>query len=173
VEEDSQVIEADIRGTTVAGLDEEYVDEMDERVDDISDVKHSLENATLSELEPVPPITVGEDATVAEVIATMRAKNIGSVIIVDEAGKITGLFTERDVLNRVACQIKDLSKAKIAKYMTVAPTVLKPDTTVAHALNQMAVNGFRHLPLVDGENHPVGVVSFRDVVAYIERWFAP
>jgi CBS domain-containing protein len=172
VEEDSQVIESTTQGSGMAGLDEAYVDEMDERVEDLSGVEHSLENATLSELGPAPPVTVRENATVAEVIATMRAKNIGSVIIVDKAGKVTGLFTERDVLNRVACQVKDLSKATITKYMTPTPTTLKPDTTVAHALNQMAVNGFRHLPLVDAENRPVGVVSFRDVVAYIEKWFA-
>ncbi|HNB51638.1 MAG TPA: CBS domain-containing protein, partial [Anaerolineales bacterium] len=172
VEEDSQIIESGIRGT-IQGLDEEYVDEIDERADDLSEVVHNLAHATLSELGPSEPVSVHPQTSLASVIALMRAKNIGSVIIVDEAGKLAGLFTERDVLNRVACQVKDLDTATVSEYMTASPTVLRPDTTVAHALNQMAVFGFRHLPLVDGKNRPVGVVSFRDVVAYIERWFAP
>ncbi|GAB4580599.1 MAG: hypothetical protein Fur0022_33410 [Anaerolineales bacterium] len=172
VEEDSQIIDAEIRGT-VHGLDEEYVDEMDARADDLSVVEHGLENVPLSELGPSTPVMVSADTSLASVIAIMRAKNIGSVIIADEAGKLAGLFTERDVLNRVACQVTDLNAVPVSQYMTATPTVLRPETTVAHALNQMAVNGFRHLPLVDAENRPVGVVSFRDVVAYIERWFAP
>jgi CBS domain-containing protein len=173
VEEDSQIIESGILGTVVAGLDEAYMDDIDERTEDMSAVEHSLDSVLLSELAPANPITVRENTSLAGVIARMRANNIGSILIVDEAGKLAGLFTERDVLNRVACQVEDLEAVTIAKFMTASPTVLKPDTTIAHALNFMALYGFRHLPLVDTEYRPVGVVSFRDVVAYIERWFAP
>ena len=173
VEEDSQVIEPAIKGTVIAGLDEEYMDDLDARNDGPSEVAHRLDTVLLSALNPARPITVQAEASLATVIATMRANNIGSTIIVDEAGQIIGLFTERDILNRVACQVEDLTAVTIAAYMTTQPTVLKPETTIAHALHLMALYGFRHLPLVDAENRPVGVVSFRDVVAYIERWFAP
>jgi 2-oxoglutarate/2-oxoacid ferredoxin oxidoreductase subunit beta len=172
VEEDTQIIEPSIMGTVVAGLDEEYMDDLDERAEDLSAVEHGLDSVMLSQLSPASPITVRENSSLASVIARMRANNIGSILIVDEAGKLAGLFTERDVLNRVACQVEDLEAVTIAKFMTSKPTVLKEDTTIAHGLNLMALYGFRHLPLVDAENRPVGVVSFRDVVSYIERWFA-
>jgi CBS domain-containing protein len=173
VEEDSQIIESTIKGKGITGLDEEYIDEIDERNDGPSAVAHSLESDTLSALDPAMPITVRMDTSLANVIAIMRANNIGSIIVVDENGKMVGLFTERDILNRVACQVENLDAVTIASYMTAQPMVLKPDTTIARALHLMALYGFRHLPLVDAENRPVGVVSFRDVVAYIERWFAP
>lgn len=172
VEEDSQVIGGDVQGAGLGGLDEEYVDEIDERAEDLSAVEHTLENASLAELGLSAPVTVAPETSLASVLATMRAKNIGSILVVDEAGKVAGLFTERDVLNRVACQVEDLDAAKVSVYMTPSPTVLKPETTIAHALHLMALYSFRHLPLVDAENRPVGIVSFRDVVAYIERWFA-
>ncbi|HLF89475.1 MAG TPA: thiamine pyrophosphate-dependent enzyme [Anaerolineales bacterium] len=173
VEEDSQIIESEILGTVIAGLDEEYVDEMDERAEDLSAVEHSLENAALSELGPSTPITVPSDASLASVIATMRAKNIGSTLVVNDKGQLVGVFTERDILNRVACQVEDLNAANVGQFMSPNPTTLHRDAPIAHALHLMALYGFRHLPLVDAENRPVGVVSFRDVVAYIERWFAP
>ncbi len=172
VEEDSQVIESTTQGTGITGLDEEYMDDIDARNAGPSDVAHTLDTVPLSAVGPAAPITVQDQTSLTNVIATMRANNIGSIIVVDDAGKLVGLFTERDVLNRVACQVEDLSAVTIAAYMTAQPTVLKPETTIAHALHLMALYGFRHLPLVDAENRPVGVVSFRDVVAYIERWFA-
>ncbi len=174
VDEDTQVVGTEIKGALVAGLDEEYIDEMDAPPGEPTEVEHSLEFDLITELQPAAPITVTPGTSLAEVIATMRASNIGSMLVVDDQGRLAGVFTERDILNKVACKVEPegLNAASVGDYMTRNPTTLAPDAPIAHALHLMAVYGFRHLPLVDEENRPVGVISFRDVVAYIGRWFA-
>ncbi len=166
------ISEGDTLGDGIIGLDEEYIDELDQDIEEPSDVEHSLETDPLSELKPVSPIMVTVRASLAEVIASMRARNIGSMLVVNEEGQLAGVFTERDVLNRVACQVHDLAAARVGDYMTPDPTALELEDLIAHALHLMALYGFRHLPLVDEQNRPVGVISFRNVVEFIGRYFA-
>jgi CBS domain-containing protein len=73
---------------------------------------------------------------------------------------------------RVAGQVEDLSKAAVADYMTPDPRSLTKETPIKHALQLMSVHGFRHLPLVDEEGQPEGVISFRDVVRYMKESLA-
>jgi len=60
-------------------------------------------------------------------------------------GKLVGIFTERDVLLRVAGHAIDLEQAKVAELMTRDPVTLPADAGVAFALNKMLVEGFRHI----------------------------
>ena len=87
----------------------------------------------------------------------------------DEADKLVGIFTERDVLMRVAGIVDDLSAATVWGYMTPDPVAVHADLPIAHALHLMAVHGFRHLPLVDADSRPIGVISFRDVVHFLHN----
>ena len=87
-------------------------------------------------------------------------------------GELIGIFTERDVLYRVAGIIRDLKQITVKSLMTQHPTALKMDTAMQHALHIMSIHGFRHVPLVDDDEHPVGIISFRDIVHFIERHFA-
>ena len=70
---------------------------------------------------------------------------------------------------RVAGIVDDLTQQTIVDYMTPEPLALKPDLPIAHALNLMSVHGFRHLPLVDDNGLPTGIISFRDVVGYLNE----
>ena len=53
--------------------------------------------------------------------------------------------------------------------MTADPVAVHADLPIAHALHLMALHGFRHLPLVDDDRRPVGIISFRDVVHYLHN----
>jgi CBS domain-containing protein len=163
---------AGIEGGEIVGLDEQYIEELGIRGVDISEVEHSLTTDSLAQLDPHEPILFTAEAALDGVIAKMRAENIGSVLIVDEDGVLTGVFTERDVLNRVAGKVEDLGKAKIGDHMTRKPVALQSDALIARALNMMSNYGFRHIPVVDDKGKPTGVISFRDVVNFIERYFA-
>jgi CBS domain-containing protein len=154
------------------GLDESYIDEIDLRIPESTFIEHSLETDEIGLLQPRPAVAVLSGDSLADVIATMRAHNIGSVLVLDSEGGLAGVFTERDILNRVACQVGDLRVASVADYMTANPTTLEWDDPIAHALHLMAIYGFRHLPVIDAAGKPAGVISFRDVVRYIERNFS-
>ncbi|MCK6494826.1 CBS domain-containing protein [bacterium] len=97
----------------------------------------------------------------------MARERRGAVCVV-EKDELVGIFTERDVLMRVALKGLDLEKTPISSVMTSNPITLKADATLAYALNQMAVAGFRHLPLMDGKK-AVGMVSVKDVVRYMSE----
>lgn len=126
----------------------------------------------LTHLNPRPAECVELSTPMIEVLARLKGKNVGCVQVVDEQGKLVGIFTERDVLYKVAGLIKDLDRIFVESLMTADPTALQPDTAIQHALHLMSVHGFRHIPLIDENYHPVGIVSFRDVVGFIERHFA-
>ena len=78
---------------------------------------------------------------------------------------------KKNIMNQVATQVEDLTAAAVADYMTERPTAVTPEDPIAHALHLMSFNTIRHLPLVDADSKPVGIISFRDVVDFIERYF--
>ena len=105
----------------------------------------------------VPPT-----ATVAEAAATMMKGRVGSAVVVDGPW-LLGIFTERDAL-RVAAAGVDPTTSTVKDWMTREPITVDPDTDSDDAAAIMATEGFRHLPVVEGDS-VVGVVSLRDVLS--------
>ncbi|MCE4606619.1 MAG: CBS domain-containing protein [Desulfurococcales archaeon] len=108
------------------------------------------------------PVTVQEDETVNNAVRKMAELNIGAIPVVNEKGKIVGIFSERDLLRRVAA--KGLSyNTKIKEVMTRNPVTISPEATVEKAKDVMAKIKARHLPVIDENGHLVGVVSLSDI----------
>jgi CBS domain-containing protein len=152
---------------------EEWLEEEAELLDGSEGTARVLDQRMIREpirlLRPQPrgPIGLGPDESVDAAWRLMREHRVGCVLVVDD-GRLVGILTERDLLMRVdgprsACPIRDV--------MTPDPETLSPDDPIVYALNKMSVGGFRHVPLVDGERRPVGVVSVKDVVDYIVDFF--
>ena len=135
---------------------------------DTSKIEAQLSQASVSILSTNTLITIPATASVAAAIETMTENNIGCLLVM-ENGDMVGIFTERDVLNRVAGQAEDPTQLVVADFMTADPVTAKADITVATALNEMSEHGFRHLPLVDENDRVTGIVSFRDVVNYMQK----
>ena len=166
---ETESVRAKVAGTLSLELDEEYVDELDKQRDEPSEMQDHLDNALISILQPKTPILVEKQTSLANSLRLMNSHNIGCLLVVDENGRLVGVFTERDVLNRVACQVQDLTHAHIADFMTPEPFALKAEMPIKHALHLMSDHGFRHLPLVDDDYKPDGVISFRDVVRHLKE----
>ena len=105
----------------------------------------------------VPPT-----ATVAEAAETMVKGRVGSAVVVDGPW-LLGIFTERDAL-RVAAAGVDPSATGVKDWMTKDPMTVDPDADSDDAAAIMATEGFRPLPVVEGDS-VVGVVSLRDVLS--------
>ncbi len=103
------------------------------------------------------------DTTVRAAAISMASNNVGAILVVDAAGKLAGLFTERDVLNRVVARGLDPDSTPLAAVMTTKLQTASPDKPLAHALHMMFEGGFRHVPVVDG-GKPVGMVSARNAL---------
>ncbi|HXQ23509.1 MAG TPA: CBS domain-containing protein [Candidatus Acidoferrales bacterium] len=117
-----------------------------------------------------PAISVPPAVSVRAAIDRMNQGSTGCVLV-EVNGRLTGIFTERDVLTKIVGTTIDLDRTTVETVMTRNPESLSPDDRVSYALNKMSVGGFRHIPLVDDDGHPVGVVSMRNVVDYIVDLF--
>jgi CBS domain-containing protein len=111
------------------------------------------------------PETIDIDGTVDQAIRRMHDNGIDCVLVT-AAGRLVGIFTDRDAVLKVAGQDHGVGSRSIATLMTPDPVVLRHDETIAVAINKMAVGGFRHIPIVEG-GRPTGVVTARDVFRHL------
>lgn len=104
----------------------------------------------------LPPGTSAQEACEA-----MRARSVGSVLVVDGDGGLLGIVTGRDIVHRLVAEARDATSTTLSDIMTAQPTTLPPQRTAVDALRLMWECGCRHLPVVDG-NKLLGVVSRGD-----------
>jgi CBS domain-containing protein len=116
---------------------------------------------SLKEIMTNDVFTTSKDASVADVAGSMLKGRFGSAVVMDGSW-LTGIFTERDVL-RAAASGKDLTAAKVADWMTSDPVTVDGSMDADEAAQIMMSNGFRHLPVVEGQAL-LGIVSLRDVL---------
>ncbi len=107
-------------------------------------------------------LTVDPSTTVAEAATTMGGKRVGSALVM-EGERLAGIFTERDIV-RALGQHFDAATHAVSEWMTARPTTVGPDADVSEALDLMLKGGFRHLPVLEGDQ-VLGVVSIRDLAA--------
>lgn len=133
-----------------------------------------LEDALLSDrvrlLAPSEPLRLSPDATVAEAVSRMVEHRRAAVVVVDGAGRLIGIVTERDLLTRVVSLGRDPG-TRLADVMTPDPEALAPDDRICYAINRMHAGGYRIVPLVDEERRPIGIVTVNDVAGWLAGIF--
>ena len=100
--------------------------------------------------------------TVLEAARFMMEHNIGALPVLRN-GDIVGIFSERDVMNRVVAVGRMPGTTKISEVMTANPKAISVDETIENCLFLMREFGFRHLPITDGKQLK-GLVSLRDIL---------
>jgi CBS domain-containing protein len=109
------------------------------------------------------PYSMKPSASVQDAAEFMAARNVGAVCVVDEGGKLLGVFSERDVVKRVVLQKSDPTSIRVGDVTSELRAVIRCDETPHQALERMELIGTRHLPVVDGERW-VGMLSMRDLM---------
>ena len=109
--------------------------------------------------------SVRPDASVSECVHLMTAGKIGALIIMD-GGRLIGIFTERDALNKVLAGGLDPANTKVSEVMTRDPYCIRPTTTVDDAMKLITRRRFRHLPIVDN-GKVLAVVSSGDLTHWL------
>lgn len=143
--------------------------EFDEAYSDEEHVRGAILTEPISGLNPREPAVVTPETPVREVVEQMVRQSFGCMIVVEE-GRLVGIFTERDLLKVVEAGT-DIASLPVESVMTRNPETLRPEHGIALALNRMTEGGYRHIPLVDAEHRPVGVVAMRDIVRFIVTLF--
>lgn len=115
-------------------------------------------------------VAVPLGTTIGQAARIMKEHRVGCVLV-EDGGKLIGIFTERDILTKLVGTGYDPAKVAVDGVMTRNPETLTPEDPIAFALQQMSVGGFRHLPLVDSDGRPVGILSVKDIVDYLTERF--
>lgn len=136
----------------------------------LADPPSSLEKQLLSDkissLHPKTPVVVAPTVSVRDVINMMVEHSIGCVLVVED-GKIQGVFTERDAVLKLNVDYQSMLDKHVKEFMTRNPQTLVLDAKIAFAIQRMDQGGYRHLPIVDAQDHPIGIISVRDILAYL------
>ena len=109
------------------------------------------------------PVTATADLTVREACQRMAAARVGALLVV-EHGFLTGIFTERDALNRVLAPGLDPEHTLLSEVMTANPVSVRPETLATEALRIMETREIDNLPVVDGDGIVAGVVDIQDLM---------
>lgn len=140
---------------------------MDEQNAEAQPLSSDTFKAEITHLRLPPIKSIPNTSTIKEAVDIMQKLKIGSVLIVDDKGKIDGIVTERDVLLKVIGIIDDIANTPITEVMTPEPECLQKEDMICFAIHNMHVGGYRHVPIVDADDNPVAMVSIKDVMHYI------
>ena len=91
--------------------------------------------------------------------------------MLENNNKITGIFTERDIVQKIAGNRHDLEKEYIIDFMTIKPDVLYQNDAIGFALNKMIEGGYRHIPIINESEKPIGVISMQDIINHLGDFF--
>ena len=134
----------------------------------------SLLRRPLSSLHTRAPLVFSVKDTTTQAMRAMQHEHRGCVVVTEDGtarSRLSGIFTERDVLLRIIDRGRNPANLTLGEIMTQDPECLHCDASVAWALNKMEVGGFRHLPVVDDGGRPTMGISVRDIVQYLVSAF--
>jgi CBS domain-containing protein len=109
--------------------------------------------------------SIGPSATVLDGALLMNEHKIGCLVVRD-AGRVVGMFSERDILRRVVAERLDPAAVPVAEVMTREVICCKPDMTLDEARGVLKNRRIRHLPVLDGEDELCGLISIGDLNAH-------
>ncbi|MBA3767734.1 MAG: CBS domain-containing protein [Acidobacteria bacterium] len=135
---------------------------------DKTDAPKRVRDASVSLLETDDYFCVTPDTPLSEAIEQMK-KDEGGCVIVCEQERVVGIFTERDLLNRIVSEEIDLS-APVSQWMSSTVETLTPQATIGDAVRVMNAKGYRNIPLVENERL-VGSISVFDVITYLAECY--
>jgi len=109
--------------------------------------------------------------SVLEAACRMRERGVGTLVIVDDAGRPAGLLTDRDLALRVVAAGGDSRVTSVGDVMTAHPRTVSESTPIESALSLMRSGSFRRLPVVNEDAKLVGILTLDDVLGLLAEEF--
>jgi CBS domain-containing protein len=139
-------------------------------------VERVLREARLRHLRRSESVVVGRRVPVKEVVQKMQETHTGGALVVEPDGRLAGIFTERDYLDKLSLaetrsKLGLEPETPVERLMTASPRTLTPEHTLGDAIRLMTEGGYRHIPLVEADGRALGLFSASDAVQYIAEHF--
>jgi CBS domain-containing protein len=132
-------------------------------------IEQALRREKVRNLPRPDPASVLSGTSLGDTLKTMRAAG-GAAVLVCRGPRAIGIFTERDVLNKLFDAPVD-ETLPIDRFMTADPASLPLDATLGDAVRLMTEKGYRNIPLVDADGNSAGMIAARDIVYYVAEHF--
>ena len=131
-------------------------------------VERSLMEDQVLVLRQTNPTAVRADTPLQAAIQLLLKNNVGALLVVDDAGRLSGIFSERDLLKKVAGLHDDFATLPVGRFMTPKPETVTQTDTLNFVLHKMDGGGYRHVPVLE-DGKPVNVISVRDMLRYLTK----
>ena len=134
-------------------------------------LEKALAEETVAAIQSTPVAMVTPETRVHAALQTLANLNV-SCLLVEDQGKLVGVFSDRDVLERVALEYDEVKDRPVRELMTANPVVVYESDSAAAALSIMAVSGFRHVPVTKVDGTIVGIISPQRVTEFLRKHFS-
>ena len=124
-------------------------------------MKH-VDNEVKSALTGRSLVVLSPEQTVREAATVLGSQEIGAAPVLDD-GQLAGVFSERDIVQRVVAVGRDASMTRVDEVMTRDPQTIAPEKSLVQAFAIMIDGNFRHLPVVKQDGQVIAMLSMRDV----------
>jgi CBS domain-containing protein len=132
---------------------------------DKTDAPHRAREDSVTLLETKDFVCIRPDTSLSEAINQMKRDEGGCAIVCNEDGSVAGIFTERDLLNKIVGQQVDMN-SPVSNFMSSTVQTLTPDATIGDAVRAMDEKSYRNIPLVK-DGHLIGSISVFDLITYL------
>lgn len=131
-----------------------------------SELRNALRATRIRELEPAPPFTSHADVPASAAVDRMSGGRHGCILVVDDEDRLCGIFTERDLIRRILAPDRPLA-TPLHAVMTAGPEAVSLEDSASRALRLLVGGGYRHLPVVDDEGRPKGILSVKHFIHWL------
>ncbi|HUQ31455.1 MAG TPA: CBS domain-containing protein [Pyrinomonadaceae bacterium] len=132
---------------------------------DKTDAPHRARQDSVTLLETDDFVCIRPESTLSEAIEEMKKDEGGCAIVCDEGGRVVGMFTERDLLNKIVGRDVDMN-SPVGPWMSTTVETLTSEATIGDAVRVMDEKSYRNIPLVK-DNKLIGSISVFDIITYL------
>lgn len=134
------------------------------------ELERALAEETVAAIHGKPFTLIAPDIPVHEALETLVGLDIACALVIDKQ-RLVGIFSDRDALDKVALEYDEVKDKPVRDVMTKNPVFVRDDDSSAAALCVMAAAGYRHVPVVDVDDKPVGIVNPHRIVEFLQSHF--
>ena len=133
-------------------------------------LEQALAEESVAAIKHEPFASVSPDTPICEAVEKLAGLHV-ACLLVEDGGELLGVFSDRDVLDKVALEFTERRDDKVRDVMTENPVYVYENDSAAATLSVMAVSGFRHVPVLDLDNQLVGIVSPQRITKFLHQYF--
>ncbi len=128
-------------------------------------IEDSLKTDPIRRLNPSLPVELPGSTSVSQAVTKMRELKIGCLLVTND-GRLTGIFTERDLLLKVMAADGSLEDP-VSEHMTANPVTIQETASISEAILMMLTGGYRNVPVVSAAGKATGIISVKQITEYI------